>query len=265
VRTAAPAAPDDAAPIDDDDILHFPRGAVAGECLHAVFERIDFRDASGWPAAVDAALRRHAQALPPVSDPARLPRMLLRMLHDVLHTPLPGGLRLADLPPQCRQVEMEFHLPAQQLGAGVLGELLRQQGYELPALAFGALSGYLRGFIDLVFEHDGRWFILDWKSNHVGETPADYAPAALQRVMAEQGYHLQALLYALALHRLLGQRLPGYDPERHFGGVLYLFVRGVRPHWVSPDGQAAGVFAHRPTRATLQRLSELLDGAQVSA
>ncbi len=265
VRTAAPAAPDDAAPIDDDDILHFPRGAVAGECLHAVFERIDFGDASGWPAAVDAALRRHAQALPAVADPARLPRMLLRMLHDVLHTPLPGGMRLADVPPQSRQVEMEFHLPARQLGATALGAVLRQQGYDVPALAFGSLSGYLRGFIDLVFAHEGRYFILDWKSNHLGETPTDYAPHALARVMAEQGYQLQALLYALALHRLLRQRLPDYDPARHFGGVRYLFVRAVRPAWVAPDGGAMGVFAHRPTLATLQRLSDLLDGVRETA
>ena len=236
VPTAAPAATTDGAPVDEDDILRFPRGAVAGECLHAVFERIDFGDASGWPAAVDAALQQHVQALPAVADPARLPRMLLRMLHDVLHTPLPGGLRLADLPPQCRQVEMEFHLPARKLDAAALGEVLRQQGYDVSPLTFTALSGYLRGFIDLVFEHEGRYFILDWKSNHLGETQADYAPDALQRVMAEQGYHLQALLYALALHRLLGQRLAGYDPERHFGGVRYLFVRGVRPYWVAPDG-----------------------------
>ncbi|MGL6113290.1 MAG: exodeoxyribonuclease V subunit beta [Rubrivivax sp.] len=251
--------------LDADDILRFPRGPIAGECLHAVFERIDFGDASSWPAAIDAVLQRFSQALPAVDLPAQWPRMLLRMLHDVLHTPLPGALRLADVPLQRRQVEMEFHLPAKQLGATTLGDVLRRQGYAMPSLAFGTLSGYVRGFIDLVFEHDGRFFILDWKSNHLGDTAADYAPSAVARAMDEHGYHLQALLYALALHRLLQQRLPGYQHGQHFGGALYLFVRGVRPGWTTPDGSACGVHAHRPTVQTLTRLSALLDGVREPA
>ena len=85
--------------------------------------------------------------------------MLLRMLHDVLHTPLPGGMRLADVPPQSRQVELEFHLPVAAAGRGGAGRGAAAQGYDVPALAFGTLSGYLRGFIDLVFAHEGRYFI----------------------------------------------------------------------------------------------------------
>ncbi|HYN59534.1 MAG TPA: exodeoxyribonuclease V subunit beta, partial [Rubrivivax sp.] len=196
---AGPGAPAGAAWIDADDILHFPRGAVAGECLHAVFERIDFTDPTGWPAAVGAALQRFAQALPSQDTPPRWADMLARMLHDVLNTPLPGGFRLADVPAARKQVEMEFHLPAEQLDDLALTHLLRRQGYDGPHFGFGMLRGYLRGFIDLVFEHGGRYFVLDWKSNHLGDTPADYGRAALARAMGEQGYHLQALLYALAL------------------------------------------------------------------
>jgi len=174
-------------------------------------------------------------------------------------------MRLADVPAQRRRVEMEFHLPVGQLDEHALGALLHQQGYAVPPLAFGTLSGYLRGFIDLVFEHDGRFFILDWKSNHLGERAADYAPAALARVMDAQGYHLQALLYALALHRYLQQRLAHYQFERHFGGALYLFVRGVRPDWASADGAPAGVYAHRPTLQTLDLLSALLAQSRQAA
>ena len=242
-----------------DDILHFPRGAVAGECLHALFERIDFSDPAGWPAAVAAALRRFAPALPAHDSRARWPRMLLRMLHDVLHAPLPGGLRLAQVPPARKLVELEFHLPSHRLDAAELVHTLRHHGQAVPALQFGTLRGYLRGFIDLVFEHDGRWYLLDWKSNHLGESPQDYAAAALQRTMAQQGYQLQALLYALALHRHLGQRLAGYRFEQHFGAVLYLFVRGVRPDWTLADGTAAGVHAQRPTLQLLDALSALFD------
>jgi exodeoxyribonuclease V beta subunit len=234
---------------------------VAGECLHDVFERIDFSDAGGWPTAVDDALRRFAPALPADASQAQWPHMLLRMLHDVLHTPLPGGLRLADVPPSRKRAELEFHLPSRQLDAAALLRTLRRAGQAVPALQFGTLDGYLRGFIDLVFEHGGRYFLLDWKSNHLGDTPLDYAPAALERTMAQQGYHLQALLYALALHRHLATRLPHYRFEQHFGGVLYLFVRGVRPGWTLADGTATGVHAQRPTRQLLDALSALFDAA----
>jgi exodeoxyribonuclease V beta subunit len=228
-----------------------------------VFERIDFGDLAGWPAAVAAALRRFEPALPADDSRALRPSMLLRMLHDVLHAPLPGGLCLAQVPPSRKLVELEFHLPSRQLDAGELVRTLRHHGQAVPGLQFGTLSGYLRGFIDLVFEQDGRYHLLDWKSNHLGDAPQDYGPDALQRTMAQQGYQLQALLYALALHRHLGQRLPRYRFEQHFGGVLYLFVRGVRPDWTLADGTVAGVHAQRPTLPLLDALSALLDDERV--
>ena len=257
-------APDDAVeparPVAADDILRFPRGAVAGECLHAVFEGVDFDDPQGWPQAVARTLQRYAPALPADADAALHPRMLLQLLHDVLHTPLPDGLRLAEVPAARRLVELEFHLPARHLDASALQALLRRLALPAPALGFGTLEGYLRGFIDLVFEHGGRYYLLDWKSNHLGDTPADYAAPALAAAMARQGYHLQALLYALALHRHLQQRLPGYRHDVQFGGVFYLFVRGVRPHWHQPDGTPTGVHFQRPTLQALQQLGALLDG-----
>ena len=181
--------------------------------------------------------------------------MLQDMLAQVLHTALPGGAVLAQVTPARRLVELEFDLPVPSLGATALAQALRQHGYASPMLTFSQLRGHLRGFIDLVFEHAGRFYVLDWKSNHLGDTPADYGPPSLARAMDRQGYHLQYLLYCVALHRTLAQRLPDYDYETHFGGVLYLFVRGVRPHW-----PGCGVFAHRPALATLQQLSALLGG-----
>src|SRR5690606_30883825 len=103
--------------------------------------------------------------------------------------------------------------------------------------------------------------ILDWQSNHLGDHPEDYAPARLEAAMQAHGYHLQHLLYTVALHRHLGRSLPGYDYETHFGGVLYLFVRGVRPGW-QLDGQPAGVFHHRCPAATLNALDALLSARE---
>ena len=248
----------------DDDILRFPRGALAGECVHAVFERVDFTQAASRPAAIAAALRLRPPA--PGGSHAALPNMLANMLADVLNTPLPpGGFTLAAVPPTRCLVELEFNLPAGRVDADALAAVLRAHGYAVPALTFSVLRGYLRGFIDLVFEHGGRFHIVDWKSNHLGATPAHYGREPLARAMAEHGYHLQYLLYTVALHRYLRRRVAGYDFETHLGSVLYLFVRGVRPGWRMADGAPCGVFAHRPTRAAIEQLSALFEPMRETA
>jgi exodeoxyribonuclease V beta subunit len=268
--SAAAATVDDIPPmpataIGDDDILRFPRGPLAGECMHAVFERIDFTRPEGWPAAVEAALRMRPQPAPDAHAAARLPKMLAHMLDDVLHTPLPGGFRLADVPRERRLVELEFSLPSKHLRAASLAAVLRDNGYPVPPLGFGTLEGYLRGFIDLVFEHAGRFHILDWKSNHLGDTCAHYGSAPMARAMDEHGYHLQALLYTVAVHRYLRQRLLDYRYDEHFGGVMYLFVRGVRPGWTTADGAPAGVHAHRPALQVVAQISALMEPMQEPA
>lgn len=248
-----------------DDILRFPRGGSAGECVHRVFERVDFTAPAGWPAVIDAAL----DGLPGTDASNRPARaaMLMRMLREVCQAPLlPAAegappLRLGELPTGRRLNELEFHLSAPSLSAAALNAELATLGYAVPPLAFGPLHGWLRGFIDLVFEHAGRWYVLDWKSNHLGFTPADYTPAACARAMAAQGYHLQALVYALALQRLLALRLPGYRHEAHFGGVAYVFVRGFRPGWTDDAGRPCGLHLDRPGAQTLQRLEALFQGA----
>jgi len=261
--------------LEDDDILRFPRGAAAGECLHAVFEHIDFTAPAGWHAAITAALRRLRPSMPGVgsgsgsdADPKQV-RMLQRMLADVISTPLPVGtnqpLVLSGLPMSRRLIELEFHLPSHRLEASALNEALSRFGYAVPRLGFTALRGFLKGFIDLVFEHDGRFFILDWKSNYLGDQPADYANAPMDSAMTEQGYHLQYLLYSVALDRFLKRRLPDYRPEQHFGGVLYLFVRGVRPGWTTDGGLPTGLYFHRPSPEVIEGLSALFEPSEVLA
>ncbi len=248
--------------IEPDDILRFPRGPSAGDCLHAILQRIDFTHPDGWPLAVARGLSAHPQSLPGIRAPEQLPlltAMALHMLTDVMHTSLPGGIVLGSIPAGNRLIELEFSLPAPRVSANVLNATLKKLGYDVPRLAFRDLEGYLKGVIDLVFLHGGRYYVLDWKSNHLGYTPGDYGPDALREAMHEHSYHLQYLLYALAVDRYLGHRLRGYRHDRHFGGVLYLFVRGVRPDWVNRDGTPAGVFHHRPTAAALAQLRALFD------
>ncbi|HMA30331.1 MAG TPA: UvrD-helicase domain-containing protein, partial [Casimicrobiaceae bacterium] len=248
--------PPDVAP---DDILRFPRGPSAGECLHAIFERVDFTAPAGWHDAVTDGLSAHPQfgAGTRAGQPPQFARMAARMLADVMNTTLPDGIVLGSIPTTRRLTELAFSLPSPRVSASALNATLKHLGYDVPRLAFRDLEGYLRGFIDLVFEHGGRYYVLDWKSNHLGYAPDDYGTAGLQAAMAEHSYHLQYLLYSLAIDRYLGHRVPGYRYDRHFGGVLYLFVRGIRPGWVNADGSATGVFHHRPTAATIARLDAL--------
>jgi len=241
----------------DDDIVAFPRGAAAGDCLHRMFELADFTQASTWPEAIRGALReRPAPAVAELA--ARLPAMMHRLIGDVVSTELVPGMTLARLDPYRRLNELEFLFAAPSLDFPGLRELLIEYGYPDVALEPGVLRGFIKGFIDMIVEHDGRFWIVDWKSNHLGDTAADYAAAPLEAAMASHAYHLQALLYTVALHRYLKTRVRDYAYDTHIGGYLYLFVRGVRPDWRDADGPAG---VHR-RRAPFE-LVALLDAAMI--
>jgi len=125
---------------------------------------------------------------------------------------------------------------------------------DLPAAA--DFRGMITGIIDLVFEHNGRFYIADYKSNYLGSSLEDYAPARLRHAMLERRYDLQAMLYVLALHRYLRQRIPGYDYQRHMGGVYYLFLRGMRPQ----HGARYGVFHECPALDVVEQLDQVILG-----
>jgi exodeoxyribonuclease V beta subunit len=244
----------DATPIAATDILRFARGAAAGVCIHRVFELADFTDRSTWSTAAAQALSETG-SLAPLGQ-----QQLLGMLEAVTSVELLPGLRLDRIKPGLRLNELEFMLPATELRSEMLIDCMRRHGFDMPDLSFSTLRGYLRGFIDLVFEHEGRFYLVDWKSNHLGERATDYTHSAMCRAMDGGRYWLQLLLYCVALHRFLRHSQPEYDYDTHVGGALYLFVRGVRPGWAMPDGTPCGVQAYRPTRQLIEQLSALLDG-----
>lgn len=109
--------------------------------------------------------------------------------------------------------------------------------------------------MDLVFRHEGRYYLADWKSNWLGHSTSDYSPERLDRAMADNFYHLQSWLYALALQRFLAGRLPDYRYEQHFGGIFYVFVRGL-----DPSATERGVHFARPTETFLRGLGDVVFG-----
>jgi exodeoxyribonuclease V beta subunit len=229
-----------------------PRGARFGSCFHALMETVD-------PVAPDPAqIERTASGFG--FGAARERAYLDQLVRHTLAAPLPGGLRLADLAPTARAVELEFFLPLRDFSAGALGRALdrdpryRREPGRWPDL-LSAARGYLRGFIDLVYrDGDGRYHVLDYKTNDLGEDPAGYAPDALAAVIARHDYDLQYLIYLVALQRLLRSRLgAGYDYGRHIGGAVYLFVRGL--------GTGAGVHHDLPPAALVDALERVFCGA----
>jgi exodeoxyribonuclease V beta subunit len=169
-----------------------------------------------------------------------------------------------------RLSELEFYFPLSKIAPQGLADVFaRHQAPDMlkrPAaggfaeglrrLEFTPLRGFVRGFIDLVFRFQGRYYIIDWKSNRLGDSPRDYGEPRLREEMLERSYVLQYHLYAAALHRHLAARLPGYDYGKHFGGVFYLFVRGVDPAL----GPGFGVFRDRPAPELMEDLSRYLAG-----
>lgn len=242
----APLPPPLAGPLS---VAHFPRGAAAGTALHSLFEQLDFPAAQG-PVLADAV----AQSLQRAGYPPHWQGILERLVGDVLDTPLDGSaLRLRDLERAQRRDELEFYFPLAPIEPATLNRLLGDD--TTPTLRFEPVQGVLKGYIDLVFEYQGRFYLADYKSNWLGHGPADYARPALRSAIAEHRYDLQYLIYTVALHRYLRRRLPDYDYARHFGGVYYLFLRGV-----APAHGTAGIWYDRPAPEQVAALETALCG-----
>ena len=250
--------------------LHgFDRGAGPGTFLHQLLEWAGRRGFARL--ATDATARRDMDDLVARRCNLRGWSTWTATLQDWLgrwvQTPLsldglaPGVVAAAPADWARYQVEMEFWLPVQGVDALAIDDAVCSHllpGRQRPPLAPQQLQGLFKGFIDLVFEHEGRHYVLDHKSNWLGPDDSHYHPQALEGAVLSHRLDLQYALYTLALHRLLRSRLPDYDYDRHVGGALVLFLRG---H--AAPGQ--GVHRDRPPRALIERLDSLFAGAPPGA
>jgi len=271
-----------------------PAGAKFGTLVHAVLETTDPL-ATDLAAELETQIRVHSKWWPVDVPAAELAAAMLPM-HDTPLGSLAGGLTLREigLRDRLRELDFEFPLAGGDLRAAApdirladVGVLLRShlvaQDPLAPyadrligdALGRESLRGYLSGSVDAVLRiPDGirhRYLVVDYKTNWLGNsdrllTAADYHRPRLTEAMLHSDYPLQALLYSVVLHRFLRWRQPGYDPARHLGGVLYLFVRGMcGPDTPVVDGQPAGVFSWQPPAELVLALSDLLDAGSAAA
>lgn len=205
----------------------FPRGQIPGLFLHSVLEWMAEQGLSNflYPQHQTMLVERCER-----SNWKESADDLVAWMTETVQTVLPPlNTRLCDIGQL--QVEAEFWLPTDQLLTAELDRMCREgllQGQPRPAILQREISGMLRGFMDLVFEHNGRYWILDYKSTALGNHDNAYHPAALQAAVLEKRYEVQGMIYLLALHRVLKIRLGReYDPSQHLGGALFLFLRGI--------------------------------------
>lgn len=236
----------------------FPKGASPGTFLHDLLESIDFSQ------PIDDEFLSERLVIQGL-DSGWLP-VLKQWLETIVSAPLEksSGISLKGILAPNRQAELQFYLPiGPALEAAKLDALVKRYdplSVRCPELNFRQVRGMLKGFIDLVFCWQGRYYLLDYKSNWLGESSESYTPEAMSQAMCDHRYDLQYQLYSLALHRYLRHRIADYDYQQHFGGVFYLFLRGLEQ-----DKPEQGVFHCRPEWALVDGLDRLFAGEKEPA
>ena len=235
-------------------IFKFPAGANAGSFMHDVFEHLEFSDSSNWESFIEEKLKEHQY------DSKKWTSVILGMVEEVMGTELEPGFSLNKLEKEDRLEEMEFHFP---MAPGFLPELagslpdssilkkylVRLNPYDCRRIEE---SGYLKGLVDLTFRLNGKYYVLDWKSNKLGGSAEGFGVKEMEKEMLTHHYVLQYHLYVVAVHRFLQSRMKDYSYQRNFGGAYYLFVRGMSV------GSENGIYFDSPDLETVRILENFL-------
>jgi exodeoxyribonuclease V beta subunit len=232
---------------DKNHIFSFPRGARAGNFMHALFENLDFQapnselinqqlinfgyDAERWQTAITT--------------------LVSNVISAKLHQEIPD-LSLSAISREKRLNELEFYYPLSRITPQGLKAIFREFSETDYNLDFASVRGFMKGYIDMIFEWQGKYYIVDYKSNLLGISAENYESSKLLEVMKRETYYLQYYIYTVALHRYLSARLPNYSYESNFGGVFYLFLRGMS------SASNSGVFWDLPSVGLVEKLSKYL-------
>ena len=247
--------------VEPKGIFAFPKGANAGNALHDILEKIDF---------VDYENEKNELQIKDILEKRRIDfdkhkNSVNEMIKNLMNVDLSNGdnLSFGDIDNNHRLSEMEFFFPVEKIDkdfhdcfqSDVENDYTTKFKNILDKINFSMLGGYLRGFIDLVFEKDGKYYIVDWKSNYLGSTVKFYSEENMVKSMEEHNYFLQYYIYTLALHRYLKNCLgESYNYEEHFGGVYYIFLRGIEKN------SETGIFYDKPQYQVIENLDIYFKG-----
>ena len=230
-----------------------PKGALLGSMLHNIFEFVDFKDDQKWERVVAVSLR---QFLPKYDG--FFNSHLKQMIYEVINSDIDidnESFKLSDIHLGQRRSEFEFDINVSRFELNNLQDRINEllpDNYYVMTKSNEQLEGILNGFIDLFFEYRGKYYILDWKSNFLGDTLDAYKGDKLVQAMNESNYHLQYLIYTLAIKKYLENKLPCFDYEKHFGGAIYVFLRGVRKN------ETSGLFTCKPPLKVIETIEGIL-------
>ncbi|MEN6376144.1 MAG: exodeoxyribonuclease V subunit beta [Smithella sp.] len=245
-----------------ENMLAFPRGTTTGIMLHEILENLNYAEVNETDLNTIVSEKLSNYRFDQIWLPA-----VEKMIKELIAMPLGfagAQFSLNMIPAKSCRKEVEFCFPLQEITAGKIINVLENTGLYRNNIAskedlyreiyFPLTRGYLKGFIDMVFEHEGRFYLVDWKSNYLGESYAHYVPDSLKNTMSRSSYVLQYLLYTVALVKYLQRRVKNFNYEKHFGGVYYIFLRGLN----AEAGKGNGVYFDLPDYALIRQLDRLM-------
>jgi len=222
------------------------RGANVGTALHSIFEHLNFSDEASWEQTIIDASKYYSNIIKEDAIPH-----FLQLVKEVMTTEIGTSddkFNLQSISKDQKLPELEFLFSVENVNKTAVARVLAT---EANLNGEADIEGLMTGFIDLVFEHNGKFYILDWKSNHLGNSIESYNEAGMEEAMTGSNYHLQYLIYTVAMKRYLAQKIINFDYDTHFGGVIYVFMRGVRC-----DGNT-GIYYKKPSSKSIIELDEI--------
>ena len=233
------------------NMFNFPRGAHPGNFLHLLYETIEFHDDTSPDKVIDGLSEQYL-----IEEKWRgcLLEHTALFMHKILH---PLNLSLSQLRPVQVKKEMGFHLMAKSTQGSEMSKILSQYRGGEGIESLNNMQGLFKGFIDLVFENQGQYYVLDYKSNHLGHSFSDYSDENMHLGMLDHNYDLQYLVYCTALHLFLLQRVTDYDYDSHMGGVFYIFLRGIN------ENNNAGIYFRKPPYSIINRLARFFESGKI--
>jgi exodeoxyribonuclease V beta subunit len=228
------------------------KGSQTGNLLHDIFEFSDFQNPEEWPVRIEQSIRRLA---PGKIGDANFAAQLLSMVNHVLYANIRVGndeIQLSKLSKTKRISELEFNFPIPKtFQIADLSNVFQNSDLKI-STNYGEVFGMMNGLVDLFFEYNGKYYILDWKSNFLGDTVEHYTKEQLNDAMNESNYHLQYCIYTVAMKQFLESKIANFDYESQFGGVIYLFLRGMR------KGLESGVFTCKLSLGVVEEFEGIL-------